>query len=293
MKFTVEDLRSISTGVRWLSARERTALSAMLHRRQPDFCEDLDEVGTDPRCVQAYRFCTMFCALALRHAEEVAGYRPPRYPRDVIWETAGLIARGEEARIGRRACGYRKRILRYVLPRNPFDEDDTAWLCTRISTFLFLMERSVGRETTVNAGRSAVSVSAAKRPLPKRRNPMTEQPTKDLPIAIWEVEDILAACSAETEGNVWEQLVRNCKRGGVSQTFVEPVEDQIRKYIASLSEADKREIWSQTETGRENGGDSTSWDIGDIEITLENELLAEVVEEAFRQAEMRRRAEQW
>lgn len=144
MKFAVPDLKSLSKAVRCLNARERTALSAMLHRRQPDFCEIIDEVGMDPRCVQAHRFCTMFCALALSHAEKAAVSRLPRYPGDAIQEVAGFMARGEEAQIGRGASGYRKRILRHVVIHDDFDEDDTAWLSTTISAFLFLVEKSVG-----------------------------------------------------------------------------------------------------------------------------------------------------
>jgi hypothetical protein len=118
----------------------------MLHRRQPDFCEIIDEVGMDPRCVQAHRFCTLFCAMAFSYAEEDARSRLPRYLGDEILEAAGFIARGDEAQIGRRACGYRKRILRHVVMHNDFDEDDTEWLCTTISAFLFIVERWLGRE---------------------------------------------------------------------------------------------------------------------------------------------------
>jgi len=146
MKFSVSELKSLSMAVRSLSAREGTALSAMLHRRQQDFFEIIDEVGMDPRCVRAHRFCTMFCALAFGYAERAAGYRLPRYMGDAIQEAAGFMARGEEAQIGRRTCGYRKRILRHVLTHDDFDEDDTAWLCTTISAFLFLVERSLGRK---------------------------------------------------------------------------------------------------------------------------------------------------
>jgi len=116
----------------------------MLHRRQPDFCKIIDPVGTDPRCVQAHRFCTMFCALTLKHAEADAGYRLPMYQADAIREVAGLIARGEEVQIGRSARGYRKRVFRHVLIYDNFDEDDTEWLCTTISAFLFLVDRSLG-----------------------------------------------------------------------------------------------------------------------------------------------------
>ena len=116
----------------------------MLHRRQPDFCKIIDEVGTDPRCVQAHWFCAMFCAQTLKHAEGDAGYRLPMYQADSIREVAGLIARGEEAQIGKRACGLRKRIFRHVLIHENFDDDDTQWLCTTISAFLFLVEKSLG-----------------------------------------------------------------------------------------------------------------------------------------------------
>lgn len=146
MKFAVSELKALSRAVRSLSAREGTALSAMLHRRQPDFFEIIDEVGMDPRCVRAHRFCTMFCALTFGYAERAAGYRLPRYLGNTIQEAAGFMARREEAQIGRRACGYPERILRHVLTDNDFDGDDTAWLCTTISAFLFLVERSLGRK---------------------------------------------------------------------------------------------------------------------------------------------------
>ena len=128
MMFTVPDLKNLSMAVQELSAKERRAISAMLHRRQPDFCEIIDWVGIDPRRAQAHWFCTMFCALAFRHAERASGCKLPRYVGDSIQEAAGFIARGEVAQIGRRACGYRKRILRHVLIKSDFDDDDTQWL---------------------------------------------------------------------------------------------------------------------------------------------------------------------
>lgn len=141
MKFTVPDLRSLSAAIRSLSARERTALSTMIHRRQSEFCEIIDEVGVDPRCAQAHRFCTMFCALALKHTEDAVSFRLPRFQGDDFEEVCGFMARGD-TQIGRMASGYPKRVLRHVLSRMNFDEDDTAWLCTTISAFLFLVEKS-------------------------------------------------------------------------------------------------------------------------------------------------------
>jgi len=122
------------------SVQETRAFSAMLHRRQSDFCQIIDEVKLDPRCARAHRFCTMFCALAFAHAERASGYRLSSYPGNSIQEVAGFMARGEEAKIGKGSVGYRKRIFRHVLTRADFDEHDTAWLCTIISAFVFLVE---------------------------------------------------------------------------------------------------------------------------------------------------------
>jgi hypothetical protein len=153
MKFGVQDLKRLSRAVRSLSAKETRALSTMLHRRQPDFCEIIDEVGMDPRCVQAHRFCTMFCALAFKHAEGAVGYRLQRFQGDAFQEVCGFMARGE-TKVGKTACGYPKRILRHVLIQY-FDEDDTAWLCMTISAFLFLVEKSVAIEENAGSQKAA------------------------------------------------------------------------------------------------------------------------------------------
>jgi len=142
MKFSVSELKYISTLVPFLSPGEYRALSTMLHRRQPDFCGIIDDVGMDPRCIQAHEFCTAFCAIAFKYAEEDAGSRLPRYSGYEFQEVAGAVARGEEDRIGKRACGFRNRIARHVLSHFDFDNDDTEWLCTTISAFLFITESS-------------------------------------------------------------------------------------------------------------------------------------------------------
>jgi hypothetical protein len=85
-------------------------------------------------------------AIAFKYAEEHAGYRLPRYSGYEFQEAAGAIARGEEAKIGKRACGFRNRIARHVLSHFDFDNDDTEWLCTTISAFLFITESSIRRE---------------------------------------------------------------------------------------------------------------------------------------------------
>ena len=146
MKFSVSELKYISILVPFLSAREYRTLTAMLHRRQPDFCGIIDDVGMDPRCIQAHEFCTTFCAIAFKYAEEHARSRLPRYSGYEFQDVARAIARGEEAKIGKRACGFRNRIARHVLSHYDFDNDDTEWLCTTISAFLFMTESSMRRE---------------------------------------------------------------------------------------------------------------------------------------------------
>jgi hypothetical protein len=108
---------------------------------------------------------------------------------------------------------------------------------------------------------------------------------KDLGIALWDLTDILSGCPGETGGDIWSQLVRHSGDGTVAQEFVTPVEQRIPKYIATLNNADKRRIWSETETGVMNGADATDWMIEDVEINLENELLAELLDQAFRKAQ--------
>ncbi len=148
MLFAVRDLHSLSNRVQEMNAKKRKTVTTMLHRRQPEFCEIIDWVGMDPRCAQAHSFCTLFCGIALMDAEKAAGHRLPSYSGYAIQEMAGSIARGEEAQVGKRACGFRKRIANHVLSHYDFDNDDTEWLCTHISTFLFMIERSLKREKT-------------------------------------------------------------------------------------------------------------------------------------------------
>ena len=142
MKFTVSDLKRMAGITRKLGTRERKSLSAMLHREQPEFCQILDEVGMDPRCIEAHRFCTTFCAFALKHAGAVTGRRHVKLPAAAFWDWACRLSRGRRARIGNRASGYQRRIRRHALLAGEFDEDDATWLCMTLSAFLLVVEGS-------------------------------------------------------------------------------------------------------------------------------------------------------
>ena len=142
MEFAVSDLKHFAGVVRRLENREGKSLSAILHREQPEFCQIIDEVGLDPRCIEAHLFCTRFCALALQHAKAVTGRRLLGLPVITFWDWACRLSRGRSTRIGNRASGYPRRMRRHALLVGEFDEEDATWLCTTLSAFLLVVEGS-------------------------------------------------------------------------------------------------------------------------------------------------------
>jgi hypothetical protein len=75
--------------------------------------------------------------------ERITHEQLPIYSKYAYQDLAGLIARGQETPIGKRAVSFPNRIRRYVLSRNNFDEDDSQWLCTTISAFLVIIEKEM------------------------------------------------------------------------------------------------------------------------------------------------------
>jgi len=140
MKFTIADLRLLRAMVDSAAPDEETPLFEYLRERQPAFCGLIDEVGSDPRSADAYRCCGLFCSLALERAERARTGPLPPLSRHAVLDVAGMIARQEEA-IANRARTYRGRILRHVLKGLDLDDDDTAWLQTTLSAFLFVLEK--------------------------------------------------------------------------------------------------------------------------------------------------------
>ena len=121
MKYTVSDLRLMRKMVLSANSKDWNLFSELLHERQPHFCNIIDEVGEDPRCYDDHRFCTLFCAIALEQAERALPYNPPIYSKYVFQDLAGLIARGQEELVGKRAVSFPNRIRRYVLPSSNFN----------------------------------------------------------------------------------------------------------------------------------------------------------------------------
>jgi len=143
MKYTVSDLRLLRQMVLSANAKDWIFYSELLHKRQPHICSIIDEVGEDPRCYDAYRFCTQFCAIALERAERITPEQMPIYSKYEFQDLASLIARGQERQIGKRSASFPNRIRRYALSPSNFDEDDTQWLCTTISAVIVIIEKFV------------------------------------------------------------------------------------------------------------------------------------------------------
>jgi hypothetical protein len=140
--FKDQDLRRMAAVLPDHGSSDEASLFRALRRKQPHFFQMIGEVGMDPRCAEAHSFCTIFCALAMDHAERCARCRLPKYPAIAIREIARSVAQHQVGVIGRRACQYRSRVRRHVLGGRSFDESDTGWLCTTISAFLLAIERS-------------------------------------------------------------------------------------------------------------------------------------------------------
>jgi len=86
MKFIVADLKLLNKMVQNANSDEEILLSDSLQEKQPGFYEEIEDVRMDPRCLDACRFCTLFCSLALDCAERVTGECLPSFPKSVFHE---------------------------------------------------------------------------------------------------------------------------------------------------------------------------------------------------------------
>ena len=140
MKYTVADLKLIKKMVDFSNTDDQLRLSESLHKNQPYFCNIIDQVKIDPRCLEAHLFCTLFCSLALERAQLLTNGCFPCFPEDLFHDTAYNIVQKYPG-IGKRAETYPDRIKLHVLNRLGFDEEDTGWLQIMISAFLVTVEK--------------------------------------------------------------------------------------------------------------------------------------------------------
>ena len=140
MKFTVDDIKLFKKMVGSADDDDEIRFSKRLHTKQPHFCNIIDQVKIDPRCSEAHRFCTLFCYLALDHAERVTEDDFNPFSEYGFHNIAYMILQ-RYPEIGKRAYTYPGRIKVHVLKNLEFDKEDNDWLEIMISTFLTIIER--------------------------------------------------------------------------------------------------------------------------------------------------------
>ncbi|HEB29499.1 MAG TPA: hypothetical protein ENI15_01310 [Spirochaetes bacterium] len=139
MRYTVADIKLIKKMVNYSNIDDEICLSKSLHKKQPHFCKIIDQVKIDSRCLEAHLFCTLFCSLAIDHAERVTEEDFPSFPEELFHDTAYMVAQ-KNPKIGKKALAYPDRIKRYILNSLDFDDADADWLKIMISAFLVTIE---------------------------------------------------------------------------------------------------------------------------------------------------------
>ncbi len=152
MKYTVAELKLIKKMVDFSNTDDQLRLSESLHKNQLHFCNIIDQVKIDPRCVEAHLFCTLFCSLALERAELLTDECFPCFPEEKFHDTAYKILQ-KSPEIGKRAETYPDRIRRHVLNTLSFDREASGWLETMISAFLVIIEKSLRMKSVEDRGR--------------------------------------------------------------------------------------------------------------------------------------------
>ena len=69
------------------------------------------------------------------------------------------------------------------------------------------------------------------------------------------------------------------KRGCCDAKFIDPIEGTLRKCLQGWTLEQKREIWLTTETGAESDGAVGDYEESSIDMDLEGELMAHIIEE--------------
>lgn len=69
------------------------------------------------------------------------------------------------------------------------------------------------------------------------------------------------------------------KCGYCDTKFIDPIEGTLRKCLRSWTLEQKREIWLSTETGAENDCAVEDYEESSIDMDLEGELMAHIIEE--------------
>jgi len=140
MIFTVSEINLIRKMVSYSNEEDEVELTNLLKKRQMDFYKEIEKIKYDPRCFAAYKFCLLFCSIALEQAEMIMQMKFKKIPQELFQETKSLIAQERNIPDNK----YRKLIShidKYILGKQKFDEDDTFWLKINIGAFIILLEK--------------------------------------------------------------------------------------------------------------------------------------------------------
>jgi len=140
MIFTVSEINLIRKMVSYSNEEDEVELTNLLKKRQMDFYKEIEKIKYDPRCFAAYKFCLLFCSIALEQAEMIMQMKFKKIPQELFQGTKSLIAQERNIPDNK----YRKLIShidKYILGKQKFDEDDTFWLKINIGAFIILLEK--------------------------------------------------------------------------------------------------------------------------------------------------------
>jgi hypothetical protein len=112
--------------------------------------------------------------------------------------------------------------------------------------------------------------------------------SKSLSEAVWDIEDVLMKIPFTKSKSVWDCIITEIKKKEtINYKYIEIVEAEISAYLKKLKKKDKRSIYRETETCKINQDEDEVelYTIDSIEMDLENELLAELIDDAYFEAD--------
>jgi hypothetical protein len=111
--------------------------------------------------------------------------------------------------------------------------------------------------------------------------------SKTLIDAVWDIEDELMKIPFTKNKSVWEGIINEIKKKRtIAYKYIEIIEAEISKYLKTLKDEDKKSIYRETETCMLNQDEDEIelYTVDSIEMDLENELLSELIDNAYEEA---------
>jgi len=140
MLFKVSDISLIRRMVLYCDKEDENELTIFFKKKQKDIFKEIEKLRFDPRCVDAYKFCLLFCSIALERVEKVQQMKFKKIPLELFSCTKSLIAQDKYDK-DKRFKKVVSHVEKYILGKEKFDEDDTFWLKLTIGAFLILLEK--------------------------------------------------------------------------------------------------------------------------------------------------------